>query len=213
MKRYLIFVLALLLLPIPAFAEREPTAYVFASLGRCHINGPGPTQAMKDIMGTADVSSTYSSEGDSTYSTLGIGHEITENVSFEIFYMDGVHISDHFTINDIKGVPVNISLSRRAELSAVNASVVSKYSLSRRFDVFARVGVYEYRIKMIQKLSFPNSQGIFLGQEDTDTGVDLMGSLGANINLSRPCGLRVEIQRAGRVEAYTAGFTCSIHFS
>lgn len=213
MKRFLILALVLLLFPFSASAEKEPMAYVFASLGRCNINGPGPSKEMKDIMNIPNVSSTYSSQGQSTYSTLGIGHQITKNISFEIFYMDGVHISDYFTINDIKGVPVNISLSRRAELSAVNASVVGKHSLSERFDVFARVGVYEYRIKTIQKLSYANSQGIFLGQEDTDTGVDLMGSLGININFSKPCGLRGEVQRAGRVEAYTAGFICTIRFS
>lgn len=211
MKRLLVLATVLFMLsPLASWADGE--SYGSVGVGTMSVHGISPSNIERQIAKYAGPFSSSSIKDRSRYNAFSLGHCVNEYWCIEGSYIQGAEfntstiITNPFTgtinvggtVVNLSSLPASITVRQEATVSAGQLSILGKVPVTDWFELFCRVGAYDYRIKVIQKILLP--QNIFLAEEGELTGVVPMASIGFNAKTAKNFGLRFEGTKTGKVD-------------
>ncbi|MCK9344787.1 MAG: hypothetical protein M0P64_01520 [Candidatus Pacebacteria bacterium] len=219
MKRFFILIVLLIVPWCSCYAAHDDSWYTSVGGGAMIVKGiNSPTHLEQQILGTAGVVGSSTTDNKSSYNSLAVGKCININVCFEGAYIWGAEFHKDITVNsasigviDVGGTPIdfgtqpiNLTLRQEATVSAGQLSVLGKIPLNPWLGVFARVGVYGYQIKLVSKI--PIYQNMYLSEESTDSGTVPMASIGFDVRPFDQTTGRFEGQKTGRISIFSFSF-------
>lgn len=207
MKQYLVAVV-LFLVPLCGHAESNDNGkgfYGSVGVGMFEYKGIKPLRQEEELAALSGVESSSSIKDRSSFKFLGLGYCFNQYFCGEGSYTWGITAETNF-IASHTDVPFTISARREASLTAYQLSVLGKLPITKNVDIFARVGMYKYKIEATGKLTFSPGFTLLL-QDETMTDTTPTASLGVDWKPFEKVGFRVEGTKIGKITMGSVGLT------
>lgn len=219
MKHSLSFLLAMFMaVPLLGHAEDEAPSsgwYVGAGVGTLSVKGLKPSGFEQNLMDTAGVTSSSEIVSKSTTQSILVGYSFNRYISAEGGYMQANGVSTKtvisnydagsMTINNtvvnLGNISTNIVMRRQASLSVMQFMLVGKLPVTDKLNLFAKAGIDQYRLNV--KSTIDLVDGAYIGFDDSQKGSALVGSLGADYQLTQHFAGRLEYM-PGKMKMLTA---------